>query len=76
MLGRVEEECVNNSVLSQYVLSNKFGEYEGLYQNVLDYEFVKETTIFTGYDTLPGWKEARSGFVKKYNQMGERYKQV
>lgn len=76
MLGRVEEECVNNIILSQYILNNKFGEYEGLYQNALGHEFVEGTTIFTGYDTLPGWKEARSGFVKKYNQMGERYKQV
>ena len=34
---------------------------------VIQHKFLEETTIFTGYDTLPLWKETRSEFVKKYN---------
>ena len=68
MLSRVENECVKNSILSENILTNKFEEYKGLYENVLECSFKEETSIFTGYDTLPVWNESRSGFVRKYNE--------
>lgn len=71
MLDSVEKECVKNSILSEYILSNKFEEYKNLYQKVIRHEFTEETTIFTGYDTLPLWKETRSEFAHKYNKMNE-----
>lgn len=59
-------------MLSEYLLSDKFHEYKNLYQKVIQYEFEEETTIFTGYDTLPLWKETRSEFVRKYNKISEK----
>lgn len=67
MLEQVGKECVHNSILSEKILENKFEEYKDLYQKVLQHEFREETTIFTGYDTLPLWKEARHEFVRRYN---------
>ena len=71
MLDNVENKCVKNSILSEYILSSKFEEYKNLYQNVMRHEFTEETTIFTGYDTLPLWQETRSEFVKKFNGMNK-----
>lgn len=69
MLDRIENECVNDSLLSECFLGDKFDKYKNLYKKVIDHEFVEETTIFTGYDTLPLWRKSRSEFVKKYNKL-------
>ena len=67
MLAEVEAECVNESIMSNCVLSNKFDEYKNLFQMVLEGDFTPETSMFTGYDTLPVWKEQREKFVSQYN---------
>lgn len=67
MLNIIEDKCVNDSMLSAYLLNEKFEEYQNLYQMVIQHEFIPETTVFTGYDTLPLWKEMRNEFVRKYN---------
>lgn len=69
MLNKVENDCVKDNILSETVLSEKFREYKGLYQRVLQFEFEAETSVFTGYDTLPVWKEYRENFIKEYNNM-------
>lgn len=69
MLSKVENDCVKDTLLSEAVLAKKFREYKGLYQQVLDFGFAPETSVFTGYDTLPVWKEHRENFVKAYNDM-------
>lgn len=71
MLDIVEIKCVNDSMLSEYCLSEKFVNFKNLYQNVIRQRFAEETTIFSGYDTLPLWKEMRSGFVQEYNAISE-----
>lgn len=74
MLNKIEKDCVKDTVLSETVLAKKFREYKELYQQVLDFEFVPETSMFTGYDTLPVWKENREKFVNAYRDMNLKFK--
>lgn len=67
MLAEVETKCINDSILSNYVLANKFDEYKNLFQMVLEGSFTPETSIFTGYDTLPVWKKQREKFISHYH---------
>lgn len=67
MLAEVETKCINDSILSNYVLANKFDEYKNLFQMVLEGSFTPETSIFTGYDTLPVWKKQREKFISQYH---------
>lgn len=71
MLREIDEKCVNDSVLSDFVLSEKFYEYQDLFHQVLERQFTPETSIFTGYDTLPLWKKDRQDFIDKYNRNAE-----
>lgn len=71
MLDKVEKDCVKDTKLSESFLTEKFKEYKGLYQKVLGFEFVPETSVFTGYDTLPVWKTYRQKFVDTYNNLKE-----
>ena len=50
------------------MLSEKFYEYQDLFHQVLERRFTPETSIFTGYDTLPLWKKDRQDFIDKYNR--------
>ena len=69
MLRYIHNKYISDTELSEFVLSKKFYEFKELYDNVLNYNFSAEVSIFTGYDTLPLWKEQRENFIRQYNKM-------
>lgn len=76
MLNKVENVCVKATILSETVLAEKFQEYKSLYQQVLNFEFTPETNVFTGYDSLPVWKDHREKFINAYNAINQKYENI
>lgn len=70
MLEIIERNYIKDTILSEHVLAEKFEEYKNLYLKILNGEFLPETSIFTGYETLPIWKQYREHFIKTYNECG------
>lgn len=62
-------EYISESILSNAILSDKFYTYKNLYLDVLEKRFLPEKTIFSGYDTLPVWKEQRELFIEKFHSV-------
>lgn len=69
MLDKVENDYVQDTAISEFILSDIFQEYKSIYRKILNFEFVPETSVFTGYEALPVWKQHRENFVETYNKM-------